>query len=102
MYLFAIKLPNVNYPPSMHNSKLGYHTEYTVQGYLELCERTVPSPPAEVMYLPLIPCEDSESKCTEEFTRGKNTLQVTAQLVKTGYCPGEEKKLFPNRGKFAV
>lgn len=36
MYLFAIRLPQVNYPPSMHDSHFGHRINYPLftLGYL--------------------------------------------------------------------
>lgn len=93
MYLFAIKLPNANYPPSMHCPNLGYHVDYRLRGYLDLQDRTLETPVTPVLYLPLIPCSLAQStedhRRAEVFQRGDNVLEVTAQVVKPAYCPGE-------------
>lgn len=98
MYLFAIKLPNVNYPPSVHDHDLvGHRIEYSLQAYLDLLpERTVETSPARVLYLPLVPCHAPASSssaggamCRQVFRRGEHVLETSAQVVKPSYCPGK-------------
>ena len=93
MYLFAIKLPNVNYPPSIHDNDLGYRVDYTLQGYLSLHDqRVMETAPMRIMYLPFVSCvtNDLAPKRTQLFKRGNhNTLQLTLQTSKAAYCPGE-------------
>ncbi|KAI8143413.1 hypothetical protein BJV82DRAFT_93209 [Fennellomyces sp. T-0311] len=93
MYLFAIKLPNVNYPPSMHDNDLGYRVDYNLQAFLDMHDqRTMETAPARVMYLPLISCvtELPIPKRTQVFRRGSNSsLQLTVQAGKPAYCPGD-------------
>ncbi|KAG2225985.1 hypothetical protein INT45_002451, partial [Circinella minor] len=93
MYLFAIKLPNVNYPPSIHDNDLGYRVDYTLQGFLNLHDqRVMETAPVRIMYLPFISCvtNDVAPKRTQSFKRGNhNTLQLTLQTSKAAYCPGD-------------
>lgn len=97
MYLFAIKLPNVNYPPSVHDHDLvGHRIEYSLQAYLDLLpERTVETSPARVLYLPLVPCHTPASSsssgvmCRQVFRRGEQVLETSAQVIKPSYCPGK-------------
>ncbi|KAI9493316.1 hypothetical protein BDB00DRAFT_872420 [Zychaea mexicana] len=95
MYLFAIKLPNVNYPPSMQDNELCHRVDYTLQGFLDLHDqRAMETAPARVMYLPLISCVTDElpPKETQEFKRGSNNrLQLTLQAARPAYCPGGSK-----------
>ena len=104
MYLFAIKLPNVNYPPSMHDNDLGYRVDYSLQAFLDMHDqRTMETAPARVMYLPLISCvtEQPPPKRTQVFTRGSNSsLQLTIQAGKPAYCPGEYMGIFTRFGMF--
>lgn len=96
MYLFAIKMPNVNYPPSMHGTYVGHHVDYTLQAFFDLdteldapfCMETAP---VSVVYLPLVttasvPGEGAERRLT--FRRSDSVVEATAQIVKPAYCPG--------------
>ncbi|KAI8384672.1 uncharacterized protein BYT42DRAFT_563269 [Radiomyces spectabilis] len=96
MYLFAIKLPHVNYPPSMRDTYIGHRVEYSLQAFLELhndaqsCIETLAVP---IMYLPLVTCNlpgrHPESKKTQTFRRGDAVIEVNAELIKPAYCPGD-------------
>ncbi|KAF7731859.1 hypothetical protein EC973_007690 [Apophysomyces ossiformis] len=100
MYLFAIRLPLVNYPPSIRDTYVGHQIEYSVQGFLELqsdtlsCAKTAPVP---VMYLPLVTCMplDNNNLPTEPPTKmelaksAQASVGITAQLIKPAYCPGD-------------
>lgn len=94
MYLFAIRLPEVNYPPSMHDSPFGRRIHYTLQGILDTTTNTphltaiVP-----IIYLPLITCNpttlNQTSKKTQVFEKEDKKIEVTAELIKPAYCPGK-------------
>ncbi|ORZ03009.1 hypothetical protein BCR43DRAFT_482574 [Syncephalastrum racemosum] len=95
MYLFAIKLPNVNYPPSTQGSNLGHRIEYQLQGFLALQQdgRTMETNIAPVMYLPFVPCTPEGSHLEVQrqaiIQRGDGIVELKAQLLKSAYCPGD-------------
>ncbi|KAI8987806.1 hypothetical protein BDF20DRAFT_910360 [Mycotypha africana] len=95
MFLFAIRLPQVNYPPSMHHSIFGRRINYTLTGVIEpasaatkpIFTETVP-----ILYLPLIVCDNNTSYVTQQrrtFENNGKKIKVTAELVKASYCPGD-------------
>ncbi|KAI9495843.1 hypothetical protein BDB00DRAFT_196007 [Zychaea mexicana] len=98
MYLFAIKLPFVNFPPSIHGSYVNHHIEYSLQGFLELedtpdCIETACVP---VIYLPFVTCMPMDgdvpragAKKNQVFRRNNAVVEVTAELIKPAYCPGD-------------
>lgn len=94
MYLFAIRLPQVNYPPSMHDSHFGHRIGYTLQGILETASSHTPHYTAlvPVLYLPLVTCNTNSihqaSKKTQVFEKEDKKIEVTAELIKPAYCPG--------------
>ncbi|KAI9269233.1 hypothetical protein BDA99DRAFT_503927 [Phascolomyces articulosus] len=98
MYLFAIKLPFVNFPPSIHGTYVGHHVEYSLQGFLELddtpnCIETACVP---VIYLPFVTCMPMDgdvlregAKKNQVFRRNNAMIDVTAEMIKPAYCPGK-------------
>jgi hypothetical protein len=91
MYLFAIRLPQVNYPPSMHDSHFGHRINYTLQGMLNTATSDTPHYTATVpvLYLPLVTCNPTTvSKKTQVFEKEDKKIEVTAELIKPAYCPG--------------
>ncbi|KAI8143601.1 hypothetical protein BJV82DRAFT_611045 [Fennellomyces sp. T-0311] len=98
MYLFAIKLPFVNFPPSIHGTYVGHHIEYSLQGFLELddapnCIETACVP---VIYLPFVTCTPMDNgvprpgaKRNQIFRRNNAVVEVTAEVIKPAYCPGD-------------
>ena len=100
MYLFAIKLPFVNFPPSIHGTYVGHHVEYSLQGFLELndtpgCIETACIP---VIYLPFVTCMPMDgdvlregAKKNQVFRRNNAVVEVIAEMIKPAYCPGKVK-----------
>ena len=100
MYLFAIKLPFVNFPPSIHGTYVGHHVEYSLQGFLELndapgCIETARIP---VIYLPFVTCMPMDghvlregAKKNQVFRRNNAVVEVIAEMIKPAYCPGKVK-----------
>ncbi|KAG0181019.1 hypothetical protein DFQ29_009553 [Apophysomyces sp. BC1021] len=85
MYLFAIKLPNVNYPPSMHDSHFGHHVDYSLQGFLDLESNTIETKKLQVTYLPLIACNVGETS-KDKVKQGE--VEMVAELIQPAYLPG--------------
>lgn len=100
MYLFAIKLPFVNYPPSIHSSYVEHHIEYTLQAFLDVEDDHAPSciesACVPIMYLPFVTCiplpgsnrPQHGAKNTQTFKCENAEVEVAAELVKPAYCPG--------------
>ncbi|KAG0165313.1 hypothetical protein DFQ30_008622 [Apophysomyces sp. BC1015] len=86
MYLFAIKLPNVNYPPSMHDSHFGHHVDYSLQGFLDLESNTIETKKLQVTYLPLIACNVGETS-KDKVKQGE--VEMVAELIQPAYLPGD-------------
>ncbi|KAI7847320.1 hypothetical protein BDC45DRAFT_575975 [Circinella umbellata] len=98
MYLFAVKIPFVNFPPSIHGTYVGHHVEYSLQGFLELddtpnCIETACVP---VIYLPFVTCMPMDgdvlregAKKNQVFRRNNAVVEVIAELIKPAYCPGD-------------
>ncbi|KAI8076581.1 uncharacterized protein B0P05DRAFT_545003 [Gilbertella persicaria] len=91
MYLFAIRLPQVNYPPSMHVSHFGHRINYTLQGVIELVSEgphytsTLP-----IIYLPLVTTSVTHvSRKTQVYQKNQDRIEITAELIKPAYCPGD-------------
>ncbi|CDS06599.1 hypothetical protein LRAMOSA09127 [Lichtheimia ramosa] len=101
MYLFAIKLPFVNYPPSIHSSYVEHHIEYTLQAFLDVEDDHAPdcieSACVPIMYLPFVTCiplpgsnrPQQGAKNTQTFKCENAEVEVAAELVKPAYCPGD-------------
>ncbi|KAI8375250.1 hypothetical protein EDC96DRAFT_605249 [Choanephora cucurbitarum] len=92
MYLFAIRLPQVNYPPSMHISQFGHHVRYTLQGVIDLASEGPHSTALlPIIYLPLVTASSTSplSKKTQVFEKEKTMIEMTAELIKPAYCPGD-------------
>ena len=104
MYLFAIKLPFVNYPPSIHSSYVEHHIEYTLQAFLDVEDDHAPSciesACVPIMYLPFVTCiplpgsnrPQHGAKNNQVFKCDNAHVEVAAELVKPAYCPGTSKQ----------
>lgn len=94
MFLFAIRLPQVNYPPSMHDSPFGHRISYTLQGVFDTTGTTHVTTSVPIIYLPLITCSpntlNETSKKTQVFEKEDKKIEVTAELIKPAYCPGKK------------
>ncbi|KAI8638077.1 hypothetical protein BD408DRAFT_352552 [Parasitella parasitica] len=88
MYLFAIRLPQVNYPPSMHDSHFGHRIGYTLQGVIDLASEPHFTATVPVIYLPLVTTNLPTSEMTQVFEKEDKKIKVTAKLIKPAYCPG--------------
>jgi hypothetical protein len=91
MFLFAIRLPQVNYPPSMHDSHFGHRIEYTLHGVFDLVSTSHPTEKIPILYLPLVTCNPTTyetSKKTQMFQKEDKKIEVSAELIKPAYCPG--------------
>ncbi|CAO3620440.1 unnamed protein product [Mucor fragilis] len=89
MYLFAIRLPQVNYPPSMHDSHFGHRIGYTLQGVIDLESEPHFTATVPILYLPFVTTNLPTSKMTQVFEKESKKIQVTAELIKPAYCPGD-------------
>ncbi|CEP17771.1 hypothetical protein [Parasitella parasitica] len=89
MYLFAIRLPQVNYPPSMHDSHFGHRIGYTLQGVIDLASEPHFTATVPVIYLPLVTTNLPTSEMTQVFEKEDKKIKVTAKLIKPAYCPGD-------------
>ncbi|KAI8336154.1 hypothetical protein BC941DRAFT_503087 [Chlamydoabsidia padenii] len=94
LYLFAIQLPLVNYPPTITESTFpgGKHIQYTLKAYLDSPEHpaTLVSNETPILYLPLV-APTSETDTTDYYTMGNDTtLQIKVKLTKSSYCPGDQ------------
>ncbi|KAI8374576.1 uncharacterized protein BYT42DRAFT_615725 [Radiomyces spectabilis] len=87
MYLFAIKWPQINFPPSMQGSYFGYSVEYTLQAFIEFGVGSAATTPVNVMYLPLITCDHQVTPSS--ITQTSHQVKVTASLIRAAYCPGD-------------
>lgn len=100
MFLFAIRLPQVNYPPSMHNSPFGHRISYTLQGVFDTVTTTHVTSTVPIIYLPLVTCNSNTlnetSKKTQVFEKEDTKIEVTAELIKPAYCPGKPITNFTN------
>lgn len=90
MYLFAIKLPQVNYPPSMHDNTFGHRIHYTLQGVIDLIsvpQHNTASIP--ILYLPLVTGDECQkARKTQIFQKEDKKIEVIAEVIKPAYCPG--------------
>ncbi|KAI9323280.1 hypothetical protein BX666DRAFT_2022035 [Dichotomocladium elegans] len=102
MYLFAIKLPFVNYPPSIHGTYVGHRIVYSLQAFLDMVDddnapRCVESTRAPLLYLPFTTCTplpgDTRplhgAKKMQTFKRNHAVVEVAAEVIKPAYCPGD-------------
>jgi hypothetical protein len=99
LFLFAIKLPSVNYPPSISEAQLGHTISYSIQGYFtaanssQMSSNTVP-----ITYYPLVNLRDLPSASPSNGLTSKNAaflvdnalpaITVKAELASPSYCPG--------------
>ncbi|KAF7725094.1 hypothetical protein EC973_000420 [Apophysomyces ossiformis] len=86
LYLFAIKLPNVNYPPSIHDTSFGHQVEYSLQGFLDLESGAAETKKLQVIYLPLVGCGTEEPPKDQAK---QSDIEMTAELVQPAYLPGD-------------
>ncbi|CAO3618365.1 unnamed protein product [Cunninghamella blakesleeana] len=110
MYLFAIKLPENNYPPTLYDNYLDLKVTYTLQAYLDLNTRDQPltTPPKHILYLPLVsyqPTSDSPIERKKVYQNGDAFIQIDAKLMKPAYCPGDKcsiKLITQNRSDLKI
>ncbi|KAI8074458.1 hypothetical protein BC940DRAFT_288306 [Gongronella butleri] len=80
MYLFAIKLPEANYPPTLEDASYGHQVHYTLQGFLDLENQQLETPPVHIFYLPLVTCEAaapaSPIQRQKLFQQGQDRIQI--------------------------
>ncbi|ORX51714.1 hypothetical protein DM01DRAFT_1408651 [Hesseltinella vesiculosa] len=95
MYLFAIKLPETNYPPTLHDAQYGHQVNFSLQGHLELARPGLQlhTPPVHILYLPLVTCESiapsSPIQRQKIFQHRHNRIQIDAKLLRPACCPGD-------------
>ncbi|CAO3610981.1 unnamed protein product [Cunninghamella echinulata] len=94
MYLFAIKLPDNNYPPTLYDNYIDHKINYTLQGYLDLKtpDQQLHTQPKHILYLPLIsyqPTSNSPIQRKKLYQKGDAFIQIDAELLKPAYCPGD-------------
>ncbi|KAI7902970.1 uncharacterized protein BX663DRAFT_561049 [Cokeromyces recurvatus] len=98
MYLFAVRLPHVNYPPSMQKYHFAHHRiKYSLQGFLDLTSLPSPytTPIVPVLYLPFITSHAMPSKRMTQLwlfhqkEEINKRIGITAELIKPVYCPGD-------------
>lgn len=95
MYLFAIKLPDNNYPPTLYDNYIDHKINYTLQGYLDLKtpDQQLHTQPKHILYLPLIsyqPTSNSPIQRKKLYQKGDAFIQIDAELLKPAYCPGKK------------
>ncbi|GAN10988.1 hypothetical protein MAM1_0443c10539 [Mucor ambiguus] len=88
MHLFAIRLPLVNYPPSIHDSHFGYRIGYTLQGIIDLEFEPYFTATVPILYLPLTTTSLLTSKMTQVFEKENEKIQFTTELIKLACCSG--------------
>ncbi|RUP50950.1 hypothetical protein BC936DRAFT_136947 [Jimgerdemannia flammicorona] len=101
MFLFAVKIPMVNYPPTLQDPSVDHKVIYTLQGFLDLPSATQPASPRYhtehtapqiITFLPLIHCSSTPPPSHREISRtssGEPLVDVNAELGRAGHCPGE-------------
>ncbi|KAM3583782.1 hypothetical protein VKS41_003754 [Umbelopsis sp. WA50703] len=100
MFLFAIKLPAVNYPPSLTDPHIGHSIAYTLQGFFTTVNYPqVSSNILPITYYPLInsreltfqnPNDDLVSQTVVfEPPNSTSCIRLKAELSKPAYCPGD-------------
>jgi hypothetical protein len=101
MFLFAIKLPAVNYPPSLTDPHIGHSIAYTLQGFFTTVNYPqVSSNILPITYYPLInsreltfqnPNDDLVSQTVVfEPPNSTSCIRLKAELSKPAYCPGKK------------
>ncbi|ORZ02627.1 hypothetical protein BCR43DRAFT_481859 [Syncephalastrum racemosum] len=112
MYLFAIRLPDANYPPSIYEGYDGVRVEYTLQAFFDLQPRgeqqqqqqpdqeqritdhnstgsstiacsTVSTAPVPILYLPLVTSDDSTPTASETRVFSWNDAPVRVTATLT-------------------
>ncbi|KAI8986534.1 hypothetical protein BDB01DRAFT_785957 [Pilobolus umbonatus] len=93
MYLFAIRLPHVNYPPSMSDYYFGHRIIYTLYGVLNMPSSDNYTNTVPIIYLPLITCPPEyiaqTSRTSEVFVIENGVIETSVELIKPSYCPGD-------------
>ncbi|KAI9478556.1 MAG: hypothetical protein EXX96DRAFT_525187 [Benjaminiella poitrasii] len=98
MYLFAIRLPQVNYPPSIHRSHFAHHRiSYSLQAFLDLVSTSSPyaAPLIPILYLPFVTSQATPSKRMTQLwlfhqkEEINKRIGIVAELIKSAYCPGD-------------
>ncbi|KAH8550037.1 hypothetical protein BGW37DRAFT_499849 [Umbelopsis sp. PMI_123] len=99
LFLFAVKLPPVNYPPSITEPQFGLSIDYTLQAFFNTNDLgQVKSNTVPIIYYPLVNSQDlwlassSDLACkTERFQVEKDQLSISlkCELTKPSYCPGD-------------
>ncbi|CAO3594935.1 unnamed protein product [Absidia cylindrospora] len=109
MYLFAIKLPDVNYPPTLRDNYIDHKVDYTLQGFLDVVNpnQELQTRPVHIMYLPLVTCQSNSSPIQRKkiYQNGEHLVQVDAQLMRPAYCPGDMctiKLITQNQSDFRI
>jgi hypothetical protein len=96
MYLFAIKLPDVNYPPTLRDNYIDHKVDYTLQGFLDVVnpDQELQTHPVHIMYLPLVTCQPNSSPIRRKkiYQNGEHLVQIDAELMRPAYCPVKEKQ----------
>jgi hypothetical protein len=89
MYLFAIRMPSINYPPSIFDTAYGHKIRYTLQGFID-ATHLISTDVVPIMYLPLVTCTSNvdHAKKYHVFQKENKVIEVTAELIKPAYCPG--------------
>ncbi|KAI8089950.1 uncharacterized protein BX664DRAFT_386350 [Halteromyces radiatus] len=109
MYLFAIKLPDVNYPPTLRDNYIDHKVNYTLQGFLDMVspEQEIQTQPVHIMYLPLVTCQLPSSPIQRKkiYQKEGQLVEIIAELMKPGYCPGDMctiKMITQNQSDFKI
>ncbi|KAI8337297.1 hypothetical protein BC941DRAFT_427269 [Chlamydoabsidia padenii] len=95
MYLFAIKLPDVNYPPTLRDNYIDHKVDYTLQGFLDVAhpDQLLQTHAVHITYLPLVTCQPaaicSPIQRRKTYQKGDQLVQVNAELKQPAYCPGD-------------
>jgi hypothetical protein len=94
MYLFAIKLPDVNYPPTLRDNYIDHKVDYTLQGFLDVVnpDQELQTHAVHITYLPLVTCQPTSSSPIQRrktYQKGDQLVQVNAELKQPAHCPGK-------------
>lgn len=121
MYLFAIRLPDANYPPSIYEGYDGVRVEYTLQAFLDLRQQeqqqqaqldqhsitggsntgngtfcnAASTAPMPILYLPLVTSDYNTPPASETrvFSWNDAPVRVEAMLTKPSYTAGTSSYL---------
>ncbi|KAI9288120.1 hypothetical protein BC943DRAFT_317833 [Umbelopsis sp. AD052] len=99
LFLFAIKLPSVNYPPSIKEPQLSHSIVYSLQGFFNANDLTqMSSNTVPIVYYPLVNSQDlspasasnpSSKVATFHLEKDKLPITVKAEVTKPSHCPGD-------------